>query len=134
MSYNTRSIEDADLKNTKYLPAAAATNTSDSFDLGGGLRPENVEVKIIVPALANHTDSTKIILLDLYDSSDDSSFTVVAPLIECKVPGVASTGSLETTFQFSLPKGVARYVRFLQTVPSGDGDNTGGLVTYSLAF
>ena len=127
-------MKDASLHVEKYLPAAAATNTTASIDLGvegsysAAWRQGYLEVT--VPALANHTDSTKIVLLDLYDSADDSSFTVVAPLIECKVAGVTSTGSSATTFKFAVPPGVRRYIRFLQTVPSGDGDNTGGLVTY----
>ena len=125
-------MKDASLHVEKYLPAAAATNYSASIDLNVATafaddwRKGYLKVK--VPALANHTDSTKIILLDLQDSADDSSFANTAPLIECKIAGVASTGSVAVTFKVPIPPGIRRYIRIFATVPSGDGDNTGGLI------
>lgn len=132
-------MKDALLKVTKYLPAAAANNTTDSIDLEGVRTADRKErapfivARVNVPALANNTDSTKTILLDLVESEDNITFTEVAPLIECKVPGVASTGSVETEFVYPLPK-TKQYIALKQTVPSGAGDNTLGLVTFELVF
>ena len=133
MSFDTcPKQKDAALQATKYLPAAAATNYSDSFDISAtGWVPDAV-LEIAFPASANHTDSTKSVLIVLQHSSDNSSFTNVSPLIELIVPGVTSTGSDAVTKRIRLPDGVSRYVRFAQTGPSGDGDLTGDLVTYSV--
>ena len=132
-----RSLKDAKFILTKVLPAANANNNSDVIDLeaaSGDPDPGMFDVEVSVPALANHTDSTKTITIQVYDSADNSSFAEIAPRIECRIPGVASTGSLAKTFTFRLPPEVRRYLRFNQAVPSGDGDNTASSITYSLLF
>ncbi len=135
MAFSGRSIKDASKQVTKFFPAAGANNQTATIDLGpGAYKTEEIEIEIAVPALANHTDSTKIILIDLQESADDSSYANTSPFIELKVPGVASTGSLAVTKRFRLPADTLRYIQFKQTVPSADGDNTAGLVTYSLLF
>ena len=131
-----RLIRDAAYVATKFLPAAAANNNTDSFDLGStsGYVPENIEVEIAVPALPNHTDSTKTILITLKSSSDDSTFNSTSPLVQLQVAGVGSTGSVAVTKRIRLPSDCLRYIRFNQLVPAGDGDNTAVEVTYSLLF
>jgi len=132
-----RSVKDNQFINTKYLPAAGATNNNDPFDLGavaGDGDPNLFDVEVAVAAAPNHTDDTKTILIDLYDSANGTDFAEAVPLIRCKIPGVAVTGSAATTFKFRCPPAVRRYIRCLNTVPSGAGDNTGVLVTYSLLF
>ncbi len=130
-----RNLKDANLHVEKYLPAAAATNYSDSIDLGStspGQSVESNEFRVTVPALANHTDNTKTILITLQDSANDSSFADVAPLHQVQEVGVATTGSAAATYRLRLPSTIRRYVRFSQVVPSGAGDNTAGLVEYDL--
>lgn len=126
-------MKDAALQATKYLPAAAATNYSDSFDFGAtGYTPDNAGIEIEFPASANHVSGSHTVLITLQDSADNSSFTNVSPLIQLQVVGVVSTGSSAVTKRIRLPDGVRQYVRFSQVVPSGDGDLTGDLVTYSV--
>ena len=132
-----KSLKDALFMVLAYLPAANASSYTDSLDLGstqGDPGPSLADVEVIVPALPNHVDPTKEITLDLHDSADDLAFAETAPLIRCKVPGVAGTGSLETRFVFRLPPGVQRYIAMKQSVPAGDGDNTAGQVQFNLLF
>ncbi len=134
-------MQDALLATSKYLPAAAATNTTDVINLATYLSASPREdvrrlgfFRIVVPALPNHTDSTKTILIDMQDATNliPGSFANTSPRIVGQVPGVASTGSLETTFDVPIPPDVrSGNIQFLQTVPSGDGNNTTGLVTYT---
>jgi len=132
-----RNLRDANFIKTKALPAANATNLTDVIDLQavlGNPDPEAFLIEVAVPALPANSDATKTILITLQDSEDDSSYADVEPLIQCKIPGVATTGSAAKTFTFRTPPGLRRYVKFLQTVPTGAGDNTAKSVTYSLLF
>lgn len=128
---------DANFYATKAFPAAAATNYSDSFDLGaisGGIDSRLFVVEIAIPAMPANVDNTKTATLTLQDSADNSSFANVAPLHQCQIVGVASTGSAAVTYIIRVPPSIRRYVRFAQAVPSGGGDNTGVSVAYSLLF
>lgn len=132
-------MQDAALQVQKYLPAAAASNTTDAIDLGLYARGSNSNLwrlgKFIVdiPAMPNNSDDTKTVTLDLQDATNaaPSTFADTQPLVRVQIPGVASTGSLATTVEVSLPPGVRGPVRFEQTVPSGGGDNTGVQITYT---
>ena len=128
-----RNIVDAAFTTSKALPAATATNVSDSFDLGAtGLKPENVEVEINVPAIAAHTTANNT-TLTLHDSADNSSFAEVVPMTQVKVLGVVSTGSVAIVARFRLPPNTRRYIAFSQT--AGATDNlTGSSITYKLLF
>lgn len=131
----TRSLKDATLIKTKVMPAAAATNYTDSIDLGTtypGATVEEHELEMAIGAMANNTDSSKTILFTLQDSADDSTFLDVSPLNQLQVDGVAVTGSVAVTKKIRLPSNVRRYIRVSQVVPSGAGDNTAVTQTYSL--
>jgi hypothetical protein len=129
-------MKDASKKVTKALPNAAASNQTDTIDLGTERPFDNKQrlahVEISVPALTDHTDSSKTNLFVLQESSDDSSYADTNPMIECKLVGVTTSGSAATTFKVPLPPGVKRYIQFTQTVPSGSGTGTNATVTYAL--
>jgi hypothetical protein len=137
-----RSLKDALLNVSKYLPAAAAANQSPTIDLGSVVagEPKLLEIEVSVPALPNNTDNTKTITLRLQDSADDVTYADVgveaaagvgdAPRIECRLAGVTTTGSVAKIFRVALPSTARRYLQFTQTVASGGGDNTAALVTY----
>lgn len=133
---HNRNLRDAKFAVEKAFPAANATAVTDAFDLEmeqGGLL-ENVEGEIVLPALANNSDNTKTILVDLYDSADGTNFAVTDPLIRTSIAGVASTGSAAKTVRFRFPPITRRYVRLLITVPTGAGDNTAAKVGFNLLF
>jgi hypothetical protein len=130
-------LRDANFYATKAFPAAAATNYSDSFDLGavsGGIDSRLFAVELVIPALAAHTDTTKTILITLQDSADNSSFAAVAPLHQAQIVGVATTGSAAVTYIIRVPPSIRRYIRFDQTNPSGGPAVTASSVAYSLLF
>jgi len=143
---------DSQLSVTLALPAAAANNTTGVIDLQS-IAPYSDGWRLgricaVIPALPNHTDSTKTITLEIKAASASLSSSPVAPALPVAgsfaaanprqiggVAGVASTGSLATTLYFTIPcdanGNTLQFVEFLQTVPSGDGDNTGSSVVYS---
>ncbi len=132
-----KSIRDSKFATTKYLPAAAATNYTDAFDLEAvspAAEPNLFECELKVPAMANHTDTTKTITQTLQDSANGTDFADVDPLIQAKTPGVASTGSAARTVKFRVPSTTRRHIRIAQAVPAADGDVTGDLTEFNLLF
>ncbi len=133
----SKSIRDTKFAATKYQPAAAATNYTDAFDLEAAApaaEPNLFECELVIPAMANHTDTTKTITHTLQDSANGSSFANVDPLIQAQTPGVASTGSVARTLKFRVPSTTRQHIRIAQAVPSADGDVTGDLTQFNLLF
>jgi hypothetical protein len=136
-------VKDAIYSLTKALPNAAANNDTNVIDLGidaapnaGGQTKSNkwrlLYVEIDVPALSDHTDSTKSNTFTLFTSASNAVGAQTNPLIQASVAGVASTGSPATTLRVPLPPGVLRYISFRQAVPSGGGTGSNATVTYDL--
>jgi hypothetical protein len=131
---NQKGLTDLNLTVTKALPAANASNDSDSLDLGtttGGRIPR-VELDVSLPATPDLVD-TKTITLTLQDSADNSSFTAIADIPAIVVTGADSTGPAISR-RFKLPIGVRKYVRLHQAVENGGGDNTAIKSTLALVF
>jgi|SRR6185369_1959097 len=133
-------MKDAGLQFTKALPNAAANNNTAAIDLNVSTTPTGnrsiehrlVHVEVSYPALSDHTNTSVTNLVTLQDSSDNSTFTNTAPLVQCQVAGVASTGSVATTFKVPLPPAVKRYVRFNQNNPANGGTGNNATVTYDV--
>lgn len=124
-------IQDVNFRKTKALPAAAASNATDSLDLQSatpGPIGSALLMRIHVPATASLV-STKTITLGLEDSADDSSFATVPCVGNMVVTGGASGGAA-TSFDFYLPPNVRRYIRATAAVESGGGSNVA--VSYEL--
>lgn len=131
-----RNLRDADLTVTKALPAAAATNYTDSIDLGQDKVQslEAIEFELVIPATPALVD-TKLITFAVQDSADDSTFAAVDPAISTTVVGVAtSQGGTAKTVRFRLPSTARRYVRISQTVETGGGSNIAVSTTFSVLF
>lgn len=121
----------------KALPNAAANNTTDYIDTqsaNGNAALEGCHLIIDVPALSDHTDTTKTNLFTLLHSATTTVTAAFSPLIEAQLPGVTTTGSVATQFKFRLPPNCNRYIAVKQTVPSGGGTGSNANVTYRLAF
>lgn len=128
---NRRHAEDALLSVSKALPAAAASNNSDSIDIGGaGPHRESLKLRVDVPANSVLV-ATKTLTLTLQDSSDDSSFASVDDP-SAAITIVGDTGFSAATYYFDIRQNSNQYVRVLQAVETGGGDNTGTTITYSL--
>lgn len=128
---NRRHAEDALLSVSKALPAAAASNNSDSIDIGGaGPHRESLKLRVDVP-VNSVLVATKTLTLTLQDSSDDSSFASVDDP-SAAITIVGDTGFAAATYYFDIRQNSNQYVRVLQAVETGGGDNTGTTITYSL--
>jgi hypothetical protein len=136
-----RNTKDASFVKTKALPAAAATNQTDTFDLGRTSAypsPEGVEFEVSIPAMAAHNSASYDVTIKVQHSTDDSSYadfdtgTEALPDIVITHPGVASTGSVARVVRLRLPSNCNRYIQFNQAVTTGGPTLTGSSVTYSL--
>ena len=129
-------MKDATLITTKAFPAAAASNNHDGIDLGdttagGGIKPENMELEISWPTLANLVEA-KDIDFTVEDSADNVTFAPIG--ITHQVTGESGDGLTAGAKLFRLPSTTRRYVRVAQAVETGGGDNTGNASTVSLVF
>jgi hypothetical protein len=122
---------------SQYLPAAGATATTLSMDLevsgdSYGNQWRNGRIRMGFPALPNHTNSAYSITVAMQvQPAAGGAFAATVPGITASIAGVASTGSAAATIDFPLPPAnLTGPINFLITVPAGDGNNTGGLVTF----
>lgn len=144
--------QDAKLSVTLALPAAAANNTTGILDLQA-VSPNSDAWRLgricaTIPALPALTDNTKTITLEIQSAEANLSTSPPAPALPLpgsfansnpeqigNIKGVASTGPSATTLYFTIPcdsNGSAQqFIQFVQTVPSGGGDNTALSIVYS---
>lgn len=128
-------MKDAKFNLTLALPAANANNnTGNNFlDTDGNFDDtfRRVYYEIDVPALSDHTNNSVNVLFTLQSSTDGVNFANTNPLIQCSIPGVASTGTAATVFRVPLPPRIAPWVRFNQLVPI-NGPSGNAVVNYDL--
>jgi hypothetical protein len=127
---------DSQLHAQRYLPAAGANNIVGPIDLhvdgdqyGNAWRKGRIRVTI--PAMPNHVTAGDVITLAMQQQPEGGgAYANTVPLIEVQIPGVASTGSAAVTVDCPLPPLLTGPIQFVQTVPGGDGNNTGALIQY----
>lgn len=145
---NNRNLRDAFAGTiTKALPAADASNNTDSFDIGVGPHRERIQIEVTIPELPALVDD-KTVTLELEHSDDDSTFTDVGDYVFDNADSTTFAGSYtwtvtgtETpgtpgpvTFRVDVPAWAKRYLRFSQAVLAAGGDNTGVSITYQLLY
>jgi hypothetical protein len=130
-----KGLTDANLSVSKALPAAGATNDSDSIDLGttSGGRVPRVELQVSLPATPSLAD-TKHVTLTVYDSADNSSFAAVADIPAISIVGAGGVGAAAYSHNFKLPLGIRKYLRLHQAVEAAGGDNIAISSTLKLVF
>ena len=129
-----RALKDAELIVTTALPAAAASNSSDSIDLGQTTQEETYnEVLLSVPATPALVDD-KTITFTFEDSADNSSFAAVTGLSTLVTTGAGGAGAAATSRRVRLPAGTRRYLRVTAAVLTAGGNNTGVSYTLALVF
>lgn len=128
-----RTFQDALLKKSKALPAAAAANYTDSIDLGVTNLSEGqvIEAEIAIPATPSLVDD-KTITLTLKDSADNETFAALDGVSTVVRTGAGGAGAAAKTLNVFLPRGTRRYVRLDAAVLAAGGDNTA--ISYSLAL
>lgn len=128
-------IRDVNLLALKALPAAGATNYSDSIDLGdqspGQSKLDGFQFEVAIPALPSLADA-KTYTGTLQDSADNTTFVDIAPLASITRLGAGGVGAAAKTQLYPLPKDLRRYVRLKNVMLAAAGDNTAVSVTLSL--
>jgi hypothetical protein len=127
-----RQIGDASFSTSKAFPAAAASASSSSFDLGKNyLTPSNIEGQITWPALAALADTKNVVFVAEH-SDDDSSYSTMG--ITRTITGAGGAGVAKGEFLFRLPSNAKRYVRVTATEDSAGGNITASSFTFALLF
>lgn len=119
------SVADANFREVKAFPAAAATNYCDPLDLGAnrvGAIGSNLTMHLKTPALTALVD-TKVITFVFQDSANGTDFDTVMTLDAAKLTGVTGNGCAAKETRFYLPPDTRRYIRVGATVESGGGSN-----------
>lgn len=122
-------------KITKALPAAGASATSDTIDLGpnGGLHLTGAQLELELPALPSLVDA-KTVTLTVRDSADDSTFADVAGYGGMVVTGAGGVGAGAKTWLLRFHNHVRRYVRIKIDVLAAGGDNTAKSLTAAVVW
>lgn len=127
-------MKDVLLKVTKALPAAAASATSDTLDLGpNGGNHQAAGLLLELPALPSLVDA-KTVTLTVRDSADDSTFADVAGYGNLVVTGAGGAGAAAKEWLLKLHNHVRRYVRIKIDVLTAGGDNTAKSLTASITY
>lgn len=129
-------IRDTNLKVTKALPAAAATNYTDAIDLidsAPGIKMRNAQLEVVIPDLPALIDA-KTYTGTLQDSADGETFAAIPTLAPIVITGVDTPGADGVTRLFKCPEDIRRYVRLKQDVLTGGGDNTAVSATLSVVY
>jgi hypothetical protein len=129
-------IRDTNLKKTKALPAAAATNYGDSIDLldsAPGIKLRNAQIEVALPATPSLVDA-KTVTLTVQDSADNSTFAAIPTLSTIVATGASGAGAAAITRKFKLPEDARRYIRLKQDVLTAGGDNTAISTTLSVIY
>jgi hypothetical protein len=127
-------LKDAELINTVALPAAAATATTEPFNLIQKPPHEcHFEVELTLPALPSLAD-TKKATVTLEDSADGITFASIAALSSLEVIGAGGAGAATITRKVRLPSDVRQYIRAKVAVEAAGGNNTAKSLTMALVF
>jgi hypothetical protein len=127
---NRRNVKDAALQETKALPAAAASATTDLIYIGGlGPHREGLKVKVEIPVNAVLV-ATKKLDVTLVDSADGSTSANTNPVQTVQIVG--DTGFAAQSFYFDVPQNARGYLGVKFAVETGGGDNTGTTATVSV--
>ena len=127
-------LKDAELIRTVALPAAAATATTDPFNLIQKPPHEcHFEVELSLPALPSLAD-TKKATVTLEDSEDGITFATIAALASMEVTGAGGAGAAAVIRKVRLPSDVRQYIRAKVAVEAAGGNNTAKSLTMALVF
>lgn len=135
-SYN---LQDAKLIETKALPAAGASASTDGIDLGAQSGRQAfvapMEFEVSIPATPDLVeDKTVIIDIEMDETSAFSSATKTHDNIITVTGQAAAAGGVAASKRFRIATDVERYIRATATVLADGGDNTAIDVTLKALF
>lgn len=135
----TRNLQDAELIQTKALPAAAATAYTTAIDLGAQSAlaelAAEVEFEVSVPATPALVEA-KTIIIDIQTDNDvafGSPKTVIDNIITVTGAALAAGGAAASQ-RFRLPTNAERYLRAAATVLADGGSNIAVSFTLKALF
>lgn len=131
MSTFARKVQDKAHIITRALPTADGTVTSADIDLGTGIKPENVELEITIPALTATelpNADTLTITLQSGDSATPTTALHAFPVI------TGSTGHAGSVLRYRFPSNAGRYNNVKVVAAGGTGDISGSTATIKLLF
>ena len=124
MQFNVRSLEDAANTVSAAIPAAGATVTSSSLNVGTGRKSEHLALGVDVPALSGLA-STKNVTFTLLHSDDNATFVAVPDAAAQVVTGPVSGGSAATRLRCSFPTLSKQYIAMQAVADASAGTISG---------
>lgn len=130
-------VKDAALRQTKTLPAGAATVYSTAIDLGAlsylGSRLAPMTGKVTGPAVnTTQLPDAQTLKYTVQHSDDNVTFTDLYADVLTQT-GAGGAGAAEASAKHAIPVDCKRYVR-IKCVKSGAGDASASSLTHELLF
>lgn len=125
-----RILKDAELFKSKSLPAAGASASTASIQVGPGV-PESLQVKFAVEAVPSLAD-TKKCTTTLEHSDDDATFVAIPELATIVQTGAGGAGAAADSRTVYLPPSVKKFIRATSAVEAAGGDNTAKKVSLEI--
>ncbi len=135
---NLPNVRDAELIETKALPADAGSVYSDAIDLGAlsaaGARLEQVEALLTAPTLTStQMPSNTTIAYDI-QASNDSGFNSITTLASSAISATSNSGITGSTYRFKIPSNCPRYLRAKATTADVGNDAAGNCAGSSMTL
>lgn len=118
-----RVLIDNEKRVTRALPAQNTNVNSASIDLGTPPAPEEMELRVSVPATPSLANG-QTITVTLQDSADNVTFANIAELSSLVITGGGGGGGPAAQRDVNLPASARRYVRVNIAASATAGDNT----------
>jgi len=118
-----RYTQDVSLNQTKALPAAGASASTNGIFIGTGPHVERLEINLAVPATPSLVDA-KTVTLTLEHGSDGVNFTTISEIAPQVATGAGGAGGAALNATFRLPPSFQGWLRATATVLAAGGDNT----------
>jgi len=116
---------------SRALPTADGTVTSSDLDLGTGVKPENYELEIVIPAL-NSTQLPNADTLTITVQNGASAAPTTALHVFPVITG--SSGYAGGTLRYRFPSNALQYANVKVVAAGGTGDISGSTATVRLVF
>jgi hypothetical protein len=130
-------MKDASLKLVTAIPNAGSNVNTSVLDLN--IEPHNnvwrvAHIKVAVPALTDHANTSVTNTITLQESGDNSNWANSTPLVQCLVAGVATNGSAASNFYVPLSPAIKKYIRFNVNTPANGGTGNNANITFDLVI
>jgi hypothetical protein len=120
MSIFSRKVQDLAINPIPFaLPAASASTNSTSINIDGGIKTENMEFEISIPALAVGVIPDASVVSLILETSTTSNFAAIVATQTQTVTGAGGVGIPATSVRFRVQSNCPSFVRFKVTRGAG---------------